>query len=479
MKILGFNISRNKTIANQKPFLQEVDGNHFVVHGGKYYPVDNRGGWHPYLPNVFDHYSGAWQNNDPWTVDSVLAFHAVYACITLIAGDIAKLRLGLVKQDGDGIWKPQSKPAIDKLFKRPNHYQNRIQFVQWWIASKLTWGNTYALKLRKLNSNVIESLFILDPSRVTPLVSPSGMVFYQLHNDDLNMLPGESITVPADEIIHDRMNCLFHPLVGVSPLYASGLAAQHGLDIETDSKSFFKNAANPGGILTAPGNISDETAKRLKEYWQENFTGTNRGKIAALGDGLEFQALRMSSRDAQMIEQLKWNAEIVCSAFKVKPYKIGLGPMPTSDNFDALNQEYYSDCLQILIEDMEAGFDDGLSLSNGIETRMDIDGLFRMDTERKIKTLGEGVSKSVMAPNEARKRVNLPPVPGGDSVYLQQQNFSLEALAQRDQDKPFAKPATPNQPAPSEPDDDDNEIDEDEATEMALALLNSKKMETT
>ena len=34
----------------------------------------------------------------------------------------------------------------------------------------------------------------------------------------------------------------------------------------------------------------------------------------------------------------------------------------------------------------------------------------------------------------------MPPVPGGDSPYMQEQNHSLESLAQRDANEPFAKP---------------------------------------
>lgn len=39
-----------------------------------------------------------------------------------------------------------------------------------------------------------------------------------------------------------------------------------------------------------------------------------------------------------------------------------------------------------------------------------------------------------MAPNEARATVGLPPVVGGDTPYLQQQNFGLFALARRDEE---------------------------------------------
>jgi hypothetical protein len=53
-----------------------------------------------------------------------------------------------------------------------------------------------------------------------------------------------------------------------------------------------------------------------------------------------------------------------------------------------------------------------------------------------------------MAPDEARERYfGLGPVEGGDTPYMQQQMFSLKALAQRDQNDPFSKPAPAAAPA--------------------------------
>jgi hypothetical protein len=57
-----------------------------------------------------------------------------------------------------------------------------------------------------------------------------------------------------------------------------------------------------------------------------------------------------------------------------------------------------------------------------------------------------------MAPNEARfKYFGLGPVTGGDTPYLQQQMFSLAALAERDASEPFAQPAPPPVAAPPTP----------------------------
>jgi len=83
--------------------------------------------------------------------------------------------------------------------------------------------------------------------------------------------------------------------------------------------------------------------------------------------------------------------------------------------------------------------DQGLELiekNSGIE--FDLAGLLRMDTATQIKTLGEGVGNGIITPNEARQRINLPPLAGGDTAYLQMQNFSLEALSKRDEkEDPF------------------------------------------
>jgi hypothetical protein len=56
-----------------------------------------------------------------------------------------------------------------------------------------------------------------------------------------------------------------------------------------------------------------------------------------------------------------------------------------------------------------------------------------------------------MSPNEGRQKMDMKPVEGGESPYLQQQNYSLAALAKRDaQDDPFGKSEPAALPAPAE-----------------------------
>jgi len=265
------------------------------------------------------------------------------------------------------------------------------------------------------------------------------------------------------------MNCLFHPLVGISPLYAAGVPAAQGLAIQNSSRNFFANGARPSGVLTAPGAIGQETADRLKDAWETKFSGANSGKIAVLGDGLKYEPMVMTSADAQLIEQLKMTAEMVCAAFHVPAFKVGMGQMPTYQNGEMLNQIYYSDCLQSLIEEYELCQDEGLGIGesvtiNGRSAQLGVDldlrGLLRMDTATQVRTLGEAVKGSILTVNEARAELDRSGVTGGDTVYMQQQNFSLEALAKRDSlpnpfviDRPTANPdpSTGGPPQESDP----------------------------
>ena len=72
--------------------------------------------------------------------------------------------------------------------------------------------------------------------------------------------------------------------------------------------------------------------------------------------------------------------------------------------------------------------------------------------------LSKGVGAAIYSPDEARYKMNLGPVKGGGTPYLQQQNYSLEALARRDEnpapsDTVPAPVARPQEPV-DDPEDD-------------------------
>lgn len=434
MNLLGLQITRTRTKAAVAPITLS----------------DWNAGW---LSVIRESFTGAWQRNVEIDRTEVLAYATVWACMTLIAADIAKLWIKLIERTSDGIWTETENPAYSSVIRRPNHYQTRIKFIEYWILSKLQHGNTYVLLERNHrggeNQGNVAAMYVLDPTRVKVLVAPDGSVFYQIAADYLAGIDETNITVPASEIIHDIMVPLHHPLVGVSPLYACGLAAMHGLKIQNSQAKLFANGSQPGGVLTAPGMISDVVAARIQKHWTDNFAGeANIGKVAVLGDGLKYEPMMMSAVNAQLIDQLRWSELDICKAFHVPPFMLGIGAPPPYTDIQSMTLQYYTLALQNPIENLELLLDQGLGLPSSLGIELDIDGLARMDTKTQMEVAVAGVKGTVLTPNEARRRFDKKPLKGGDTVYLQQQDYSIEAINRRDQSAPAPASGTPaTQPA--------------------------------
>ncbi len=430
-----------------------------------------------YNPVFLESSPGGWQRGIRMNRSTGFQFPALFACITRIAADMSKLSFSIKKTEGK-ISREHYSPAFSPVLINPNRFQNPVQFREHWTASKMSTGNAYGLKVRD-GRGLVVAIYILDPGKVRPVYAPGAAIWYELQADELTPV-GEAVRVPASEIIHDRFaGGLLHPLVGVTPIMAAAAATTTGLEIIKTSKAFYENSSMPGGLLTAPGEVGKETAARIKEAWQKKFGGANRGDVAVLGDGLKFEQMTVNPVDAQLIQHLEWDERAVCTAFHVPPYKIGIGETPKYDNARALNEIYFSETLQKQIVDLEAVLTNGLSLPPNMSVNVNEKDLLRMNPEMQIAFLKEGVGAKIITPNEARAELNYEETPGGDSLWGQQQDHSLEALAERD--RMFLEGAADlsgNAPQPepalleAEPaEDDDEEIDDDDVERAASAIM--------
>jgi HK97 family phage portal protein len=203
-------------------------------------------------------------------------------------------------------------------------------------------------------------------------------------------------------------------------------------------------------VLTVPAGMTKEQLDQAKTDWAAFNGPSNAGKIAVITADVKFTSLSMNASDAQLVDQLKWTAENICSCFHVPPYMVGVAEPPRGVQLEAILQMYYSQCLQSLITSFEDCLDEGLGIAGtAYGTEFDIDDLIWMDTPTKTKAAADAIGAGAISPDEARARYfGLGPVEGGDTPYMQQQMFSLKALAQRDAQDPFAKPTPAPMAAP-------------------------------
>lgn len=422
---------------------------------------DWRGGWR----RILEPFSGAFQQNKEEARGDIVTYPTLYACLFRISSDIGKLPYMLVTESG-GIVTPTTSPAYSPVLTKPNLYQTQAQFREQWMLSKLMNGNTYVLKYRD-ERRVVIGLFILDPERVLPMVADSGEVYYQISSQNTagrwplpGGYPATQIVVPASEIIHDRCMTIHHPLIGVPPLCAANWPAVKNMKIMRSATEFFANNAQPGGLLTAPAGMTEDDAKTVQDYWANNFTGSNSGRVAVIGADMKFTPFAMKSIDAQMIEQMRYGDEQICQPFGMPPFKVGIGSLPSGLGVDGLNQLYYADALQTHIEHMEGLLNEGLRIASPMSVELNLEPLLRMDEAKRAEVEVKLVGGKIKTPDEGRRRFNLPAIPGGGAIYGQHQDYPLSMLEDRaswdpnmmqNQTEPVAEPETePVAPAESE-----------------------------
>src|SRR5690606_17271728 len=164
----------------------------------------------------------------------------------------------------------------------------------------------------------------------------------------------------------------------------------------------------------------------------------------------------MKSADSQLVEQMRYSDEQICQPFGIPPFKIGIGSIPAGMKVDDINQLYYSDALQAHIEAMENLLDEGLRIGRPEGVELDLEPLLRMDEGKRAEVATKLVGGGIETANEGRARFSRSPLVGGDTVYMQQQDFPLDQVRKNK----IVDPAEASPPDP-DPDPDDDETDEE------------------
>jgi HK97 family phage portal protein len=422
------------------------------------------GGALPPLSHGYVHepYAGAWQQNRECFGQGGI-FSAVYACITTISSDIAKLPPRIRRANDDGSSESHEQHPAARVLWSPNAYQTHVDFWGQFMTSCLFTGNTYAFLVRDAR-NVISQMHLLDPRLTRPMLAPDGSIWYRTTQKQIvDVIQAEYI--PSRDILHHRLLSLAHPLCGVSPLFAAGYSAQTGQVIQQNSLAFFSNMSRASGVLTTPDKIHPDQLTRIKAEWEQNFKAGALGRTAVLSGGLKWEPLSINAADAQLIEQLRWNVEDVARCFRVPMYMISDAAKISYKNSEQLARNYYAQTLQYHLESIEARIEQVFDLTGKIYCEFDLDSLLRMELDVRMTAYKEAINAGVMTINEARRREQLPPKEGGDEPLVQMQYIPLSRVGEQ-----LDKGMTAAQTAPITEPEDTEEPDEETEPEEGVDL---------
>lgn len=360
-----------------------------------------------------------------------LTSSAVYTCVSILAQEIARLRIiHFTNPDLKGEVE-MYKSKLSLLLRKPNTYQTRSDFFLSMMYALLMNGNFYGLAVRS-RSGTVKSITPLNPNSVQPFVVPgSTEVYYSITALDIDPIENFDPTnfIPARNMLHIRLLTPTHPLIGVTPLVACNISMAHGLSIQSEATRFFDNQAKPAGILRTPKPLNEKQAKRLREAWGTGTTGINTGKVPVLDNDLQFQQMSLSAADAQLIEQYAATKKDIAMVYRVPMYMIGEGDSQFK-TAEASQRDFVTRTLGFYIEHIEASLENFFDFDGRTKSiEFDVEGgIMRPEYNARIEGLAKGVQGGIFTPDEARASEGKKSIEGGDKVYMQRQMVPLNLL---------------------------------------------------
>jgi HK97 family phage portal protein len=110
----------------------------------------------------------------------------------------------------------------------------------------------------------------------------------------------------------------------------------------------------------------------------------------------------------------------IASAFGVKPYQIGDYSKSSYASAEAQQLSFLVDTLLFIVKQYEEEI--GYKLlsddeeADGYHVKFNTAVILRADQKTQVETLSTAVNSFLFTPNEARERLDLPHVPGGDQL---------------------------------------------------------------
>lgn len=370
-------------------------------------------GWSPYpllgggsRDRIVDAFNTAQSATYAWTYKRSPAVRTV---IDIIVRNIGQLDLRLYEEVSESERQPRPEHPAALSLRYPSETVTQDQFIRGMLKDYLLYDNAYALltpangdqlTLSRMPAHLVEI-------RGASLFEPEG---YRFHRRD-----GTFVDFQTGQVLHWRGENPDDPRVGVSRLetlrsvIAEDVALQQAT-VELANSGLtqpvygFRPLESPPLSNPARAGLEEDLANRMRRVNRRPFI---------LEEGTELRPFGVSPRDAQMIEIRRWAIERVAGLYGVPLGMVGL-EKPSAES----QEQFYADTLPPYCED----FAKMLNLRVLVRVYNWTDGCFEFNLDEKhmgndrITSLVSASGRAVMTTNEARAKLNLPPIETGDDL---------------------------------------------------------------
>lgn len=342
------------------------------------------------------------------TADSAMRTTVVYRAVSILAQTYASMPLSVdrFRPDG-GVDEDKSHSLYDVIVYQPNKWQTSFEWRETMAGHFALRGRCYS-EIVSAGGKAVAELIPLHPDRVTPFRAPDGKIAfnYQLQN-------GQGRVILQDEM-HWMHLMSSDGLDWKSPIQLCRESIGLAQATEEHAGRLFSNGTRATGFLKMPGHFKDnEVKKNFSKAWQEANAGLrNAGKTIVLEDGMEWQAVGMTSEDAQFIELRSFQlAEIGPRIFGVPAHKLGDLSRSTNNNIEHQGIEFVTDTIRPGVVRWEQAMQRDLFFGKRTHcVNFDMDGLMRGDSAAMAAKNSSDLQNGVKHRNEVRIKEGLNPI---------------------------------------------------------------------
>ena len=328
---------------------------------------------------------------------SAMQIATVYACVRLLAETVAGLPLHLYRYTDESETekvRARDHPLYRLLYRQPNPEMTSFSFRETMMTHLLLWGNAYAQVIRDGKNNVL-ALYPLMPEYVEVDRDEKGRIYYIYHayTDEVPGKTNRDIYFRYDEVFHVP-GLGFNGLVGFSPIAMMKNALGTTLAVEKYGSSFFRNCAQPSGVLEHPGVLKDPS--KIRENWTEVYGGANNAhKVAVLEEGMTYKAISLPPEDSQFLSTREFGVEEICRIFRVPPHMVQDLKRATFSNIEHQSIDFVVHTLTPWLVRFEQAIVKDLMLPEEQDTyfaKFNVDGLLRGDYQSRMQGYATGIS---------------------------------------------------------------------------------------
>tara|TARA_R100001440_G_scaffold64218_2_gene84616 strand:+ start:2097 stop:4313 length:2217 start_codon:yes stop_codon:yes gene_type:complete len=394
----------------------------------------------------------------------------VYKCVSMIANNASAVKIKVFAGDNE----LDSHPLIS-LLERPNPLQSGVEYFHSLISYLLISGNSYMIKDKETTAPT--ELYLLRPDRIhiktgTSMIPEAYQ--YKLDNKVVNSYEVNPLT-GYSQVKHIKLWNPLHDFLGLSPIVASAYNIdQHNL-AGLHNVGLLKNGCTPSAMLKfqptdetgASATLTDDQRAMLLQDLETRFSSsTNAGRPMLLEGDFDYVQMGLNPKDMDFLELMNMSAREIALCFGVPAQLVGIADQ-TYANVAEARLSLYEETIIPLLKRLESDLNEYLApLYDGdLSIRYDIDSIDALSEKRRqiFANVSQGVQQGILTRNEARERLGLEPIDGGDSLLVPSNLFPLGEVDD-------------NPPVQPDEDEDESKFYEDQWEEIYGDELEEKYM---